>query len=221
MKKRVEQWLIFFVAKLLAAPLLRLFRASLKIQICNQRFIKSFQKQNKNYILSLWHENMILPLLVLENSGAVALVSQHFDGEVISRILHTFGMITVRGSSTRGGRAAYKKLIEVVRNRGKNVVFTPDGPTGPRRQTKLGIIKLAAETGIPIFVMGVAASRYRRLGSWDKMLIIFPFSKCVLKYSAPFYVPPTKDLPTLKSYSHKLTQLANQLDLEAESCLSS
>ncbi|HHE64483.1 MAG TPA: DUF374 domain-containing protein, partial [Bacteroidetes bacterium] len=180
--KKIYQKLILFFATVLARPILLLYRETLSIKIINKRYLKKFRSRNQNFILSFWHENMILPLLVHDGQGIHALVSKHFDGEIITRILRSFRLAAVRGSSTRGGKEAYQVLKRGMLNGPFEAAFTPDGPTGPRRKAKLGVVRLSSETGAPIIPIGVAATRYYRMGSWDRLLLILPFSRCVLYY---------------------------------------
>jgi lysophospholipid acyltransferase (LPLAT)-like uncharacterized protein len=215
LKKSIEQKIILLLATLVSRPVLLIFRTSLKIKIHNGKFINGLRKDNRNFIMSFWHENMILPLLVHDGQGIHALVSRHFDGEVIARILGAFGLPSIRGSSTRGGRKAFLEMKKKMLHGKFEAAFTPDGPTGPRRRIKLGVIRLAAETGAPILPVGVAASRFKRMNSWDRLLLILPFSKCVLIYGQPFYVPAECNGSRLKDYAEKLAAITNRLDKEA------
>lgn len=219
MKKCITHTVFIFVATIIARPLLLLFRHSLSIRVYNRRYVTDIRKNRENFILSVWHENMILPLLVHDGQGIHVLVSRHFDGEIIARILRGFGLPAVRGSSSRGGEEAYRMMKLKMNNGRFEAAFTPDGPTGPRRQMKLGVVRLSAETSAPIIPMGIAATRFRRLNSWDRLLLIFPFSRCVLRYGKPFYVPPVRNIETLKRFAQKLTEVTNRLDREAERCL--
>ena len=220
MFKRIKQNIILFIAKILAKPLLLLYRHTLHIKVCHRHYLWQAREQEKNVIFSFWHENMLLALLVHAGQKIHVLVSQHFDGEIIASILYNFGMRTVRGSSTRGGSVAYQKMKERLEKPGFEIAFTPDGPTGPRRQVKFGVVRLASETGKPIIPFAVAAKKYRRLNSWDRMLIILPFSRCALVYGKPFFVPPALNGPQLQEYANRLTQITNQLEKEAELCIS-
>ena len=58
----------------------------------------------------LWHEYLICPLGVRGRNMSV-LISQHRDGELITRVLRHLGFKVIRGSSTRGGIAAIKKVV--------------------------------------------------------------------------------------------------------------
>jgi lysophospholipid acyltransferase (LPLAT)-like uncharacterized protein len=158
-------------------------------------------------------------MFVHEFQGAYVLVSQHFDGEIIATILKAFGYYSIRGSSTRGGKEAYNQMKEMLIKQRSEMAFTPDGPRGPRRQAKLGVIKLAAETGSPIIPIAIAANRYIRLNSWDRLFIILPFSKCSLVYHEPFSVPQNPDFNAVETYAQKLTRIMVDLEQEAEKCL--
>lgn len=175
------------------------------------------RRNNQTFIILLWHENMILPLYANRHAKIHVLVSQHFDGEIISRVLHAVGYRTVRGSSTRGGFGAF---LEMKKKLEKYVVgITPDGPRGPRRKVKLGAVKLASETGRMIVPIGVASSRNRRLKSWDKFLLVLPFSRCELVYGKPYEVPLKTETLKLRSHAHNLERILNQLDDTAQKCL--
>ena len=89
-----------------------------------------------------------------EGAGAKVLISPSRDGELIARTMDYFGLGTVRGSSRRGGRAAFRELVELGRTP-FDLAITPDGPKGPRHQLKDGVVELARITGrpvVPLFV---------------------------------------------------------------------
>ena len=179
--------------------------------------MRELRRKNQTFIILLWHENMILPLYANRYAKIHVLVSQHFDGEIISRVLHAVGYRTVRGSSTRGGFGAFLEMKEKLKR--YEVGITPDGPRGPRRKVKLGAVKLASETSTPIVPVGVASSRNRRLNSWDKFLLVLPFSRCELVYGEPYEVPSKIETIKLRSHAHNLEKILNELDLIAQKCL--
>ncbi|MBN2365211.1 MAG: DUF374 domain-containing protein [Calditrichaeota bacterium] len=219
MNKKVKQKLVLSFVTILSRPLLFLYKSSLSVHIFNRRYVRQCIRNGEHLLYTFWHENMILPLLVHENQGIYVLVSHHFDGEVIARILRIFGYHTIRGSSTRGGKEAYNEMKKRLAESQMKIAFTPDGPRGPRREAKLGIIRLASETGAPIIPMAVAADRFTRLKSWDKLLIFHPFSRCTLVYHKPFYVPSGLNQQQLSEYGKKLSQITSKLDEEAIKCL--
>ncbi len=219
MRKKIIQKITLFAAQILAKPFLRLYQATLSVKVIHRNYLRELLRRKQNFIICFWHENMFLPLLVNQNLDSHVLVSQHFDGELIARVLQAFGIPSIRGSSTRGGKEAYQIMKNRMLKEHFIMTFTPDGPTGPRRKMKLGAILLASETGAPILPIGVAATRYRRLNSWDRLLIILPGSHCVHKYGQPVYIPPVKKMDELKEYARKVEAILNRLDKEAEAWL--
>ena len=67
------------------------------------------------------------------------------------------GFGTVRGSSSRGGVASLKKLLQVGKE--VNLTMTPDGPRGPRRVLAPGCIYLASRLQIPLVCLGFGLNR--------------------------------------------------------------
>jgi len=220
MIKLLRMKFFLFLAKIIAPPLLMLYRYSLSIKVYHGNFVLNCHQRGEKIIYTIWHENLILGLLVHKNQGVYILVSQHFDGEIIANILKAFGYKSIRGSSTRGGKEAFAQMKQMMQQKQADVAFTPDGPRGPRREVKLGIVRLASQTGAPIIPVAIAASRFKRLNSWDRLLIILPFSRCTLVYHEPIYIPANIDIKKLKEHAWQLTVIINELEKEAEKCLS-
>ncbi|MEZ4414618.1 MAG: lysophospholipid acyltransferase family protein [Gemmatimonadota bacterium] len=134
-----------------------------------------------------WH-GRLLPLVYLHrDEGVVVLVSEHDDGEYITRIIRRYGFATTRGSSTRGGVRGLKGLIRAGRA-GSDLAITPDGPKGPAREFKPGALLAARASGLPVVPVAVGVSRSWRLKSWDGFVIPKPFSRIHVHYGAPVSV---------------------------------
>ncbi len=108
------------------------------------------REKGRVVLFTLWHDELFAPIYVHRHEDVVILVSESRDGEFVSRILNRFGYATIRGSSTRGGVKALKKLTKMVNNHPKDIAVTIDGPTGPRHIPKQGVIYLAWKLNIPI-----------------------------------------------------------------------
>lgn len=141
-----------------------------------------------NAVYALWH-HALLPLAVLHaRQGAAVLTSLHRDGEIIARILHRWGYLAVRGSSSRGGSEGLREMIRAGRS-GRPLAFTPDGPRGPARRCKPGVVLAAAETGLPVVPVGAAASPAWRVDSWDGFLVPLPGATIYVSHGPPIRVP--------------------------------
>ena len=139
-------------------------------------------------IYCFWHQCILPGDIYFRRSRAVLLISQSFDGELIARIAKAFGYDAVRGSSSRGAREALLGLARVIET-GRSAIFTADGPRGPVHQSKMGPIKLAQMTGAPVNAFHVEAERAWHLHSWDRFQIPKPFTRIVVSWARPTYVP--------------------------------
>jgi hypothetical protein len=110
------------------------------------------------YIIAFWHSHLLMMLHSRYRRPISVLISQSRDGEIIARVFDYYDVESSRGSSTRGGTAALRDLLRAARD-GKNIVFTPDGPKGPPRVAKEGVVVAAQATGLPIVPIAFAAKK--------------------------------------------------------------
>jgi lysophospholipid acyltransferase (LPLAT)-like uncharacterized protein len=112
--------------------------------------ILPYARASEPLIIACWHER--LPMMPMLSTVVHAqypetahwkphvLVSQHRDGRFIGNIVSRFRLTMVHGSTSRGGAAAMRSLLQVLR-RGSPVAITPDGPRGPRRVANEGVAR--------------------------------------------------------------------------------
>jgi lysophospholipid acyltransferase (LPLAT)-like uncharacterized protein len=114
-------------------------------------------------IIAFWHQHVLMMLHSRYPRPITVLISQSRDGEMMSRVVNLYGADTARGSATRGGSVALRELIRAARE-GKNIGFTPDGPKGPARIVKDGVVGTARATGLPIVPIVFAAKKKSSCG---------------------------------------------------------
>lgn len=141
-------------------------------------------------IYAAWHSYMVHFQRPIAGTGVGVLVSTHRDGEIIARVLGGMGFKLVRGSSTRGGAQALRELKRFVKEEDGDLCITVDGPKGPRREVKEGVLFTASRTGLPIVPLGLWAEPRWELNSWDRTLIAKPFAKIGICFGDPVEVPP-------------------------------
>ena len=107
---------------------------------------------------------------------ASGIISRHFDGEIIARILGYFGIRPLRGSSSKGAKQVLLEAFRALKE-GDDLLVTPDGPRGPRHEISPGAIALAMKAKLPIMAVNYVPSSYWQLGSWDKFIVPKPFAK--------------------------------------------
>jgi lysophospholipid acyltransferase (LPLAT)-like uncharacterized protein len=146
--------------------------------------------QSGSYCLALWHEYLFAGILTHAGQKIAPLASLSADGEIVTRVMDKFGYRTIRGSSHRGGEVARDELTQVT-SEGWFTAITVDGPRGPRRRVKGGVVDVARRTEVKIIPMVAAADReWVLIRSWDQFKIPKPFAKIAVQYGQPVIVPP-------------------------------
>jgi lysophospholipid acyltransferase (LPLAT)-like uncharacterized protein len=140
------------------------------------------------------------------------LVSRSRDGELAARIQRFWGGRVVRGSSSRGGREALRALHRALRRDGVSVFVAPDGPRGPERVFKAGSLVLSQVSGAPIIPIACRVSSFRRLRSWDRLVVPMPFARVELAFGAPFSPPREMDADEQGAALRRLEERLSDLE---------
>jgi lysophospholipid acyltransferase (LPLAT)-like uncharacterized protein len=150
--------------------------------------------ENRRFIYAFWHQRQVYFTYTHRGVGAAVLVSRSKDGEMIAETMRLSRIAAVRGSSSRGGAAAVRQLLEVAQS-GLDLGITPDGPRGPAREVKDGVLFMAQRLGVPIVPIANALSRRVELKkAWDHFQVPLPFGRAVVVYGEPLTVGPDDDL---------------------------
>jgi lysophospholipid acyltransferase (LPLAT)-like uncharacterized protein len=175
------------VARIIALPAVRALASSWRISLVHEERWRVLRDAKRPHVFLLWHE-VLLPLLWQHRKQGVAIVvSEARDGQYLSDLAASLGYRTVRGSSTRGGARALLGAVRELRTTGA-VAFTPDGPRGPRRELKPGVVAAAQRGGGVIVPIHAEADRAWRLHSWDRFMIPKPLARIRITYGRPFEV---------------------------------
>ncbi len=192
----------------MASRLLRAVAATLRRADIGREHVDACLAKGERAIVAVWHGRLLMMPFVYPGRSATLLISQHRDGEYLTRAAQWLGFSVVRGSATRGGVLAFKQLIQALRD-GRHVAITPDGPKGPRHRVKSGVIDLARLTGMPILPVAFGAWPRTLMRSWDQFLIPHPFARGVYVWGEPLYVPADADKVAMEKFQ---TLLADRLD---------
>jgi hypothetical protein len=196
----------------LAGAAVALHRATLRIERVHARRYEELKARGVPILFALWHGRMFLSIQVHRKEGIVTMASRSGDGEIIARWLEGNGYVVVRGSTTRGGSQALREMVRHVRS-GRAAALTVDGPKGPPRIVQPGILQLARLTGGWILPITYSSSRPRFLGSWDRYLVPWPFSRNVVLYGEPFPVPEAlSDREALSRIAAALDEATREAD---------
>jgi lysophospholipid acyltransferase (LPLAT)-like uncharacterized protein len=130
---------------------------------------------------------------------------------VIAQICQRLGLGVVRGSTARGGCQALLSMIRDVDH--THLGITPDGPRGPRRELKPGVVMVASQSGLPVVPIGIGFVRAWRFRSWDSFALPLPGSTIVGVVGAPISVPRDLDRGGLAHWT-QIVQQAMQAQTE-------
>ncbi|MCX5793914.1 MAG: lysophospholipid acyltransferase family protein [Elusimicrobia bacterium] len=145
-------------------------------------------------IYAFWHQRQVFFTWAHRGWHVKVLVSRSRDGEIIAQAMRLSRIPACRGSSSRGAVTAARELLEAL-NDGFDVAVTCDGPKGPAREVKAGILYLAQKTGLPIVPIANALSRRLEISrAWDRFQIPLPFSRAVVVHGPALFVGPQDDL---------------------------
>lgn len=164
----------------------------------------------------IWHETLLLPTILFGGYGGVTLISQSADGDIATAIAEHFGWRVVRGSSTRGGVTAVREILAAAGDNKIDIAMPADGPRGPRREIKDGLLFLAAKTGMPLMPMGVGLASPWRFKSWDRFAIPKPFHRACVVFGEDIVVPADADRDVYAACRIRVQEAMNQVTIQAE-----
>ena len=161
-----------------------LWKATLRITIVGEENRQAIRAKGKKPLHAIWHQRMVGGILAHRGEGYVTMASKSEDGEIIATFLKYWGFVAARGSSSRGGDVASVEFLEALAS-APGGALTPDGPRGPARKCKRGILVLAEQGNGLVLPSSSSSSSPRFLNSWDRFLMPLPFSRCVVVFGPP------------------------------------
>lgn len=108
------------------------------------------------------------------------------------------------GGSGLDGKKAWGQVVEGL-SKGWSSFISPDGPSGPLKVLKDGVLSMSLASGAPVIPIFFDVSHEWRIPTWDKKRYPLPFSKITVIYGAPLYVHA-------ENYDEARTYLSNFMD---------
>jgi lysophospholipid acyltransferase (LPLAT)-like uncharacterized protein len=185
------------------------------VQICNkERFDRALDLKGR-LLVGFWHEHLGLAAWFYRGTGYHTLTSYSFDGEIAARVVSRFGLLALRGSSSRGGRKALGEMRKAL-DLSQVVGLTLDGPKGPRRVAKPGAAMLAVGTNTPILPNAFLAVPCWQLNSWDRFSVPKPRALLVWAHGEPVYPSEGNMAEAVRDTQLRIEQSLNNLCNEIE-----
>src|SRR3984957_10326909 len=155
-------------------------------------------------IVGVWHGQHYLLPFMRRGLAFKVLVSRHRDGEINAIAAEHLGIGTIRGSgdhgvefARKGGVGAFRQMLATLAQ-GCSVTLTADVPKVTRIAGP-GIVRLAAVSGRPIYLVAIATRNRVTLGNWDRTEINLPFGRGGIVGRGPFRVAADADADALET----------------------
>ncbi len=171
----------------LALPLARAVASTWRVERVNRQAWDKLVASDQGFACMLWHETLLPLLWEHRAEKAVIVVSHARDGQYLSDFAVSIGYRLVRGSSSRGAVGALLAAARELAG-GAIVALTPDGPRGPRRELKPGVLAAAQRAGVPVIPVFAEVDRAWRLHSWDRFCVPKPFARVRVAYGTPLRI---------------------------------
>ena len=176
-----------------------------------------------------WHEGVPLSITAkstVKGHETRIMISLSADGEFVAAAMRGHGMDSIRGSSAKksdrakakGGVAAFREALDFL-GKGNVLAIAPDGPRGPARQFSVGVVQIAKRSQAGVFLMGLAASPQKRLGTWDRLKLPRPFGRGVIVWDGPYRCPPDADAAALEALANDWGSRLDAATARAEAAL--
>jgi lysophospholipid acyltransferase (LPLAT)-like uncharacterized protein len=167
-----------------AAFCVSLVARSWRVEVVGEDHVTAVRQRGVPVLFAVWHGQLLVPLWHRRREAITLLVSAHRDGARLAHAAQRWGYRTVVGSTTRRGADGLRRLVRALED-GHDGAITPDGPRGPARIAKDGIIAAARHAGAVVVPVAASASKGWRTRSWDGFLIPQPFARVRVVYGRP------------------------------------
>jgi lysophospholipid acyltransferase (LPLAT)-like uncharacterized protein len=156
--------------------------------------IKEGLASGKSIIIASWHGTLLTVFMGLANKNYFGMAGNHHpEAEIISRVGRKLGWTVIRGSSTDGGKKAYEEMLLSLKVPGAVFAITPDGPQGPAKIPKAGVIRAAQKTGAIIIPAAGQSTKHWSFKNWDTFYLAKPFGQIIQLFGEPIALKPEDD----------------------------
>ncbi len=200
------------------ARVLKLWFATCRLTIVGREIYERYGLGEGGTVGATWHRGAIFLVWFFRRIHPMIMFSRSRDGDLLAGFAERLGVIPVRGSSSRGGGEALRKMTEFLSGPGLRKAATVlDGPRGPRCVAKKGMIVLAREAGVPLVPIMVSAHPAITLRkTWDRTLIPLPFSRAVVMFGEPWTIPRDLSGGDLEALRQEVEDTLNAMMREAD-----
>ena len=180
--------------------------------------VRGYHCSGNRVMFAIWHEFSVIGMYWYRRRNSGGLVDDSFRGDVLAGVLRHFGITDFRVKSGRPGTGRGRSVPAFIRfiREGHDGMIAMDGPFGPARFGKPGIIHIAGRSNALIVPIGAYFSRaisVRR--RWDNYQIPLPWCRLHLVLGDPIEIPADFRV-RIDELLEKLNEETNRATREAE-----
>jgi len=191
---------------------IRFYSSTFNMKIVNEKKWVDYLRSGGRVLLCTWHQHFFSAIRHFQNYRdfkPALMISKSSDGEIIAGVAEKSGWQTIRGSSSRGGKEALRKMIDHL-NQTRLAAHIVDGPKGPAGNVKAGVIQLARAADAAIIPFYASADRAWYFNSWDSFFIPKPFARVIISFGEMIKFTPDENPAAFESqriYVEKIMRL--------------
>ncbi|MBD5405702.1 DUF374 domain-containing protein [bacterium] len=183
-KKLLRKNIVMDIVSFILFLLIRLIQLLSWTTYINRKKLVDYLKTGKPVIIVFWHSRTMLVTKVWPKKFPVyGIFSTHSDGRMIGKIYNHLGIKNLLSTtkSVASTKEVVFKFLKLLKS-GVSAGLTPDGPLGPAQTiTTDSIFLFSKSSGAPIVPLYASANRVKYFKSWDRFMLVKPFSKSVVE----------------------------------------
>ncbi len=189
--KRAAIWFYHTIVPWIVYLFVTLLTLTYRWRLLASKELLELMSSRKPFAAVIWHGDMLLSQSLGKRLGwngrTVIMVALNQPGEVEARILKRMGYYVVRGSAKKRGKEALEDMKDILRQGGIAAIVV-DGPRGPAREVKAGVVELARFCQVPIVPIAFLPGNEWIVPTWDRTRIPKPFSRCITASTVPVHI---------------------------------
>jgi lysophospholipid acyltransferase (LPLAT)-like uncharacterized protein len=171
-------------------------------------------------LFAIWHESNLVAATAAfrlrTTKRVISFSTRGFRGIVMNTMLESMGsgVVALPEEGNRVEAARLAREMARIGREGLSLVVSCDGPLGPYRVAKPGVLIVARAAGLPIQPWAVSIRPAWRLsGRWDRHLVPLPFCRMRVEEGAEIKVAAREPLkPRLADLQAELDRVAGLAD---------
>jgi lysophospholipid acyltransferase (LPLAT)-like uncharacterized protein len=192
---------------------------TVRLTVHGDDYIREMLQSDQPRVMAAWHGqgHLLLPYLMgrVDLSRVSVIVTDDERTQVLSPMVRLLGGRPFAISGADESVAGPRRMLDLIRElRGGRIGYVhPDGPDGPARVPKEGVVFLAGMAGAWILPFGAYTTSGYRIDRWDQYALPLPFGRIAVVVRPPFQVPRDRDRTKgLEQVTRELTLAIDQAE---------